>query len=291
MPARKFFIGFLLLLSQSVAAQKTIDTFKLYFDLDVAELNKNAEKKIDLLIYNDRVLNSSIITIVGYADYLCTGGYNQKLSMRRAENVKKYLLKYNLDTSNIKVCIGRGQVVRNGYTDNSGYPSDRRVDLVVNNKKMRYTEIVPKHDTGHTHKVLPPAAPNVAQIAELKKGETITLNNVYFPPGRHTVLARSVPTLEQLYEVLKNNPRLKISIEGHVCCIADGGDALDVETGEVSLSLNRAREIFTFLIDKGIDPNRLHYEGFGKSRPIVQFERTEEDASKNRRVEIRVLDN
>ena len=96
----------------------------------------------------------------------------------------------------------------------------------------------------------------------------------------------SIPALNSLFETLRDNERLKISIEGHVCCIADGGDAFDVETGELSLSVNRAREIFNYLVSKGIDANRLRFTGFGKSRPIIPFERSEEDAEKNRRVEI-----
>ena len=110
--------------------------------------------------------------------------------------------------------------------------------------------------------------------------------------GSHVIREDSYETLEKLYKILKDNPKLKISIEGHVCCIHyDEPDANDIDTNEPVLSLNRAKAIFVYLINKGIDENRLQYTGFGKRYPIVAFEKTEEDAEKNRRVEIRILSN
>jgi outer membrane protein OmpA-like peptidoglycan-associated protein len=82
-----------------------------------------------------------------------------------------------------------------------------------------------------------------------------------------------------------------INIEGHVCCIKDVPDALDIDTYESRLSVNRAKAVYEYLVVKGIDPTRLSYVGFGKKRPIIADEKTEEDAAKNRRVEIRVTDN
>ncbi len=55
--------------------------------------------------------------------------------------------------------------------------------------------------------------------------------------------------------------------------------------------MNRAKAIYNYLVSKDIDASRLRYEGFGKRRPVVAFESNEEDAKKNRRVEIRILDN
>jgi outer membrane protein OmpA-like peptidoglycan-associated protein len=101
----------------------------------------------------------------------------------------------------------------------------------------------------------------------------------------------SMEALEKLYSVLKNNPNLKISIEGHVCCVRDAPDALDIDTYEPHLSVNRAKAIYNYLVEKGIDPGRLTYVGYGRRRPVIEVEQSEEDAEKNRRVEIRITDN
>lgn len=298
---------FLVFCFMSVSAQQHIDTFHLYFDLNVPTLNKNTEKKIDLLIYNDKIIAGSSIMVIGYADFLGTEQYNKNLSMQRAKNVKDYLIRYGIDAADVKVCVGKGEIKRKDTTDKDGNPIDRKVDIVVNNQpinseqKRHFSNTVAKNSRGTKSKPgstlptgsgQPTSATDVRQLSSLKEGQTILLKNVYFPPGSHVIKPESYETLEKLYETLKNNPNLKISIEGHVCCIhGDIPDALDIDTNEPILSVNRARAIRQYLVNKGIAEDRLEYAGFGKQHPIVQFERTEEDAEKNRRVEIRITSN
>ena len=273
-------------------AQHGADTFKLYFDLNVAPLNKNTQKKIDLLIYNDKIINGSNIMIIGYADYLGTEGYNKNLSMQRAENVKNYLVKYGINGSDIKVCVGEGEVERRGLTDKGGYPTDRRVDIVINNKGIKKTSksqvaTRPKKDS-----LKKSTSASIDEMNKLQKGSTILLKNVYFPANRHFLEPESYETLEKLYVILRDNPGIKISIEGHVCCIpSDAPDAIDLDWESPTLSLNRAKAIYDYLVNKGIDPKRLQYQGFGKKRPMVVNEVTEEDKERNRRVEIRITEN
>lgn len=302
--------------------QHIIDTFRLYFDLNDPNINKNTAKKIDLLIYNDRIIYGSSITIIGYADFLGSHDHNKKLSINRAQNVKSYLVKYgNVNEEDVKVCVGKGKVSREDETDKDGYPSDRRVDIVVNNavEKRRFyptpSNATAKND-GHkttannvhidrtqlnsnsTGKLEPPQnlklatqAPDINTLKTLKEGETFQLRNVYFPYGSHVIKQESYATLEKLFKILVDNPHMRIRIEGHVCCVVDVPDAMDNDTNEPNLSVNRAKSIYLYLIDRGIKEERLEYKGFGKSKPVVAFERTEADAERNRRVEIRVLNN
>jgi len=228
--------------------------------------------------------------IIGYADYLGSEGHNKDLSMERAKNVKDYLVKYGINASDIKLCLGKGEIERKGMTDKSGYPTDRRVDIVVNNRIKRKPpdKVVykPKKDTLHKS-----TTANLDDVKHLKSGSIFLLNKVYFPADRHVIKPESEETLQKLYEVLKDNPNIKISIEGHVCCIRDADDAEDIDTHEQTLSLNRAKAIYDYLVNKGIDPKRLTYVGFGRRRPVVENEQSEEDAEKNRRVEIRIIEN
>ncbi len=271
----------------SVHAQRETDTFKLFFDLNVTKLNTTVQKKIDLLVYNDKIINGSNIMVIGYADFLGSEGHNKDLSVKRAQNVKDYLVKYGINANDIKLCEGKGEITRTGVTGKNGYPTDRRVDIVVNNRTKK-PPVEKPGKVGNTKVALT----NLDEIKKLKPGTTFLLKNVYFPPDRHTIMPESRETLEKLYEVLKDNPRVKISIEGHVCCISpEAPDAEDAETGEVSLSVNRAKAIYNFLVRKGIDASRLKYEGFGKRKPVVLYEVTDADAEKNRRVEIRITEN
>lgn len=277
--------------SLCVNAQRATDTFKLYFDLNVPTLNQKMEKKIDLLIYNDKIINGSNLTIVGYADFLGSESYNKNLSMKRAENVRDYLVKYGISESNITLCMGKGKIDRAGMTDRAGYAIDRRVDIVVNNKAPKKKE-TPKYvkkiqkDTPRRVTIT-----SIEDMKNLKAGSVFKLDNVYFPADRHIMRTESQPALEQLYSVLRKNPKLIISIEGHVCCIRDAPDALDIDTYEPQLSVNRAKAIYRYLSSRGIDSSRLSYIGYGRRRPVIDPEMSEEDAEKNRRVEIRILRN
>ena len=272
--------------------QKATDTFRLYFDLNVPSLNKSMENKIDLLIFNDKIISGSKVMIIGYADYLGTEGYNQDLSMKRAQNVKNYLVKYGLNANDIELCVGKGKIERSGMTSRDGYPVDRRVDIVVNNMVSRPVRKPATDKKGKKDTLSNVVLTNIEEMKKLRPGTTFQLKNVYFPADRHIIKPESYPTLVKLYTVLRDNPGLKISIEGHVCCITnDVADALDIDTQETTLSVNRAKEIYDYLVSKGIDPDRLKYAGFGKRRPVIKYERNEEDAEKNRRVEIRIVDN
>lgn len=289
---RYLLLLFVMFQSYALLAQNSKDTIRLYFDLNRRELNSNAKSKLDSAIYNEDIYRGQHIMIIGYADYLGSEKYNENLSAERAKNVQQYLQQYGITRENITLCIGKGEIERH-IMNSDGYVADRKVDIVV------------KH---HLHASKPPSgqpAPqkvqpgrpvelvkhtgNLEDIANYKPGETFVLRNIYFPAESHDI-SSSIQTLNKLYNILTAHPGLKISIEGHVCCINGYPDAYDIDSKDNNLSLNRAKAIYDYLVDKGIDPNRLKYYGFGKSRPVVAIERTEDDAEKNRRVEIRILE-
>ncbi|HXS35806.1 MAG TPA: OmpA family protein [Flavipsychrobacter sp.] len=301
--SRFFKISFIILfiaLYSPVLAQSSNDSIKLYFDLNVRTLSKQAQAKIDSEIYYNRIIPGKNLFIVGYADYLGSERYNNGLSEARAKNVADYLENYGISQENIKVCIGKGEVKRNVPHDPSGFPLDRRVDIVIQKahdipasaiKKTQPSSIPVKHDTVATMEKKPVRSNDITDIKDYKPGDVFIMKNIYFLPQRHTIRPESLPELEKLYKVLEQNENLKVKIEGHVCCIFNFPDAYDMDNGDSNLSVNRAKFIYDYLVKKGIDPDRLKYAGYGHSRPIVPVEKTEEDANKNRRVEIRVLEN
>ena len=272
--------------SLSVSAHHDTDTIRLYFDLNIRTLNKHSQAKIDSLIYNDIIQPKDNVIIVGYADYLGSEKYNQGLSEARAKNVEAYLISYGIDTSHIKLCIGKGKIERQGLTDASGYPADRKVDIVL--ERRSNTKITNKEKPSFKPKVIQTTT-DLSQITRYQPGQAFVLRNIYFPAQSHNIQA-SLPVLDQLYNVMAANPKLKIQVEGHVCCILGYPDAYDMDTHDNTLSVNRAKAIYDYLIRRGISPARLRYVGYGKRHPVVQYERNEEDAEKNRRVEIRILE-
>ncbi len=119
------------------------------------------------------------------------------------------------------------------------------------------------------------------RIAILPVGEKVTFHNLYFQKTTATVLEKSFPALDDLVIALKENPSLKIQIEGHTDNVGNGKDLME-------LSWQRAEAIKSYLVDKGVDDNRISTLGYGSQRPISD-NFSEENRSKNRRVEVRLL--
>ena len=118
----------------------------------------------------------------------------------------------------------------------------------------------------------------------------LTIEGLSFVPGRHVILSSSAPALQNLLKTLKSNPKLKVEIQGHVCCTDNGEDGVDLDTREKKLSENRAKAIYDYLVDKGITKARLGYKGFGRTKPKEPVENTPEKEQANRRVEILVIE-
>lgn len=115
----------------------------------------------------------------------------------------------------------------------------------------------------------------------LQVGATFVLENIFFDYDKSTLLQQSYNELQRLMSILLSHPTMKIEIGGHT----DGHGSLDYNQ---RLSENRARAVVDFLISKGIDPKRLQYKGFGKTRPIAS-NATDEGRARNRRVEFKIL--
>ena len=277
----------------AIAQQKVNDTFSVYFDLDIAELNSRAKDHIDSLLYLDKIRPGVSISIIGYADYLNTDEYNLILSRTRATNVKSYLVRNGIDDRAVKLLTGKGEVKRKDTLGKAkGIPSDRRVDIVMEYKKPLRTS----RDTVITMKPaekleVPPSTSDPGfDILQIPKGKTFILKNIYFPMGRHFPRQNSYGDMDRLLKVMQDHPGMTIQIEGHVCCVVDVPDAYDLDSHKLDLSVNRARFIYEYLMANGIAARRLKYIGFGRSKPIIPDEQTEEEASVNRRVEIRIVD-
>jgi OOP family OmpA-OmpF porin len=79
---------------------------------------------------------------------------------------------------------------------------------------------------------------------------------------------------------MKDYPDLNVVIEGHT-------DSVGTAAYNKKLSQQRAEAVKKYMVEKGIDANRLKAQGFGEVRPIASND-TEEGRQQNRRVEAAV---
>ena len=126
-----------------------------------------------------------------------------------------------------------------------------------------------------------------ALIQRTSAGQSLALRNIKFVGGQAKVTPESFVEMNQLFDILRSNRKLKIQIEGHVCCLQEQEG--DTTTKGYQLSLKRAETVYTYLADRGIEPARLSYKGFSSWRR-PRKEKTAEEEERNRRVEIRIVE-
>lgn len=118
---------------------------------------------------------------------------------------------------------------------------------------------------------------------DLSKGQTLRIKNLLFRADKSTMNRSSFQALNEVYDFLEENDEIKIEIGGHT----NGVRGITHEFCD-KLSLARAKTVADFLIEKGLDPDRLTFKGYGKRHPIASNE-TKTGRNKNQRVEIKIL--
>lgn len=128
-----------------------------------------------------------------------------------------------------------------------------------------------------------PEAPFTLDIPlrPIERDAVVELRNLYFPSGSALLAPASATELEQLVQLLTENPSLRVRIEGHT---DDVGTAQD----NLALSNRRSAAVVDHLVSKGIPRERLSSQGFGATRPVTPNTSAEARA-RNRRTELRVL--
>ena len=101
---------------------------------------------------------------------------------------------------------------------------------------------------------------------------------IYFATNKAKIMPKSYAILATVAQVLRENPGIKLSIEGHT-------DSQGKDKYNKKLSSRRAKAVMQHLIRKGkVSANRLKFVGWGEEKPI-DSNLTEEGRAANRRVE------
>jgi OOP family OmpA-OmpF porin len=121
----------------------------------------------------------------------------------------------------------------------------------------------------------------VRNIKLVPKGQTIRLSHLIFPQGKSTIDPNSYPELDEVVQMMKENSKIEIQLEGHTDNQGNPGSNL-------TLSEKRVEAVKKYIVSKGIGKDRVKTKAFGGSQPLSN-EMTPEARALNRRVEMRIL--
>jgi outer membrane protein OmpA-like peptidoglycan-associated protein len=117
----------------------------------------------------------------------------------------------------------------------------------------------------------------------LGKGKSLRLDDIEFQSGTSTLTLAAEEKLRRLRDFLALNAGIKIEIQGHVHSTGENCFAAQ------KLSEARARRVYLFLDENGIDKNRMSSVGYGNTKPIYENPKFSHEEQANRRVEIKVM--
>ena len=112
-------------------AEKVTFAADVLFDFDKSVVKPDGKSKLDDLAAKVRGVNLEVVIAIGHADAIGSDAYNQKLSVRRAESVKAYLVSKGIEANRVYT-EGKGE--KQPVADNrtrEGRAKNRRVEIEV----------------------------------------------------------------------------------------------------------------------------------------------------------------
>lgn len=114
-------------------------------------------------------------------------------------------------------------------------------------------------------------------------GKVIRLEALIFHQQSAVISQESYAELNNVAQMMHDNPKMVIQLEGHT-------DTRGDKNLNLKLSRDRVESVKTYLVKRGVNKNRIKLKAFGGSQPL-STENTEEAHKLNRRVEVRIIEN
>ena len=282
---QKLYLACILLFSIVGLGQKKVEVF---FDFNSDVPNVASQSKVDQWMAENK--NVAVTKIYGYCDSVDDSKYNKDLALRRVNNMLTYFKKENFKVDDSVELKSFGKDFK--YSKNQS--ENRKVEIyyneinIANQTNAKESKVTNNNSDKDFEFAQVPSlieeerATLKLKFDKAKVGDLIRINNIGFYFNSEKIMEQSEPLLDELLQIMLDNPTLTIQIHGHICCNPNPMDT--------KLSYRRALVILKYLTNRGIQVNRLGFKGFGSNNPIYKVpERNEKERAANRRVEILII--
>ncbi len=237
---------------------------------------------------NQKILSSLIFLLSPFIVF-CQGGAVQNASIPKDAPVNVTLTDFKNNMLNNEIVIFKSALNSKEYqglTDSLGKFSFR---LPVGDKYEIY--ILGFKDSTLNDNVLniPPTTGNAyyknpftVDIQHLP-AKSFILEDCNFETGKADLMEDSYKVIDELVAYLNRKDDERIELGGHT-------DNVGTAKSNQVLSEARANTVRTYLLSKGIDPNRVTAKGYGLTVPIAS-NKTVDGRAQNRRTEVKILGN
>jgi outer membrane protein OmpA-like peptidoglycan-associated protein len=113
------------------------------------------------------------------------------------------------------------------------------------------------------------------EVQKLETNREYRFNDIFFETNSYELNEGSRAVCDAFILFLSENPTLKVDIQGHT-------DNVGLPAANLALSQNRAKAVYNYLLQRGVQANRLTHHGFGETKPVSD-NASEWGRSRNRR--------
>jgi len=293
----KFFIQLIIFLSFSSLAIGQ-SQFSIYFDSNKYELTSLESNKLNQWISSNPKVK--IVGIHGFCDEDGSSSFNDTLAKNRINFVytfikNKIAIRDDFKTRSfgelhtLSKIKAENRKVTLFYIEANDLSRENQIlgikeePIQLPKAVIKYPEKLVFDNPDGTSSEYKLDVAFMQKMTEAGVGQKLKLENLNFIINTYIVVPQSKGKMYELLLVMKNNPNLKIEIQGHLCCMP---------TDRLDLSTQRAKAVNNFLVANGINEERITFKGFGSTQPIYSLpEKDEAQRSANRRVEILIVAN
>lgn len=219
----------------SFSTESDFLTHQVSFNSEADYITQEEFDKIDTFINEIASIDVAEISIIGIG--------SEELSLQRAEFVKQIFTDYEINEYLISTV--------NAIDATSLTPTEKQLLTTSNTLAEKVVVTVTRRRL----------VAGSFFADDISVGEKFNIENIKFDAGLRYATEESMAILEDLAVFLVSRKDIYFTIQGHVCCVDYGVDARDDETGDRNLSIMRAKFVHNYLIEKGVDQNRVSYEG------------------------------